>query len=178
MDIRPAQVSDGLAACELLCRSIVNGCAADHCNDQATIERWLKNKTPAIVESWFAWPAYFPLVAVADDAIVGVAMLSRPGRIALLHVDPLARLSGVGAALLQALEQHAAALGVSFMRVASTPSARAFFERNGYAETGVTNVAHGQAVVMSKPLSGRRRVRSAGTRRIFPHGNEAGMARM
>lgn len=166
IEIRPAQVSDGLAACELLCRSIVKGCVEDHRNDQAVIDRWLKNKTPTIVESWFAWPSYFPLVAVADEAIVGVAMLSRPGKIALLHVEPRARLSGVGSALLRALEQHATALGVSFMRVASTLSARPFFERNSYAESGTANVAHGPAIVMSKPLSGRRRVRSAAARRI------------
>jgi GNAT superfamily N-acetyltransferase len=47
---------------------------------------------------------YYPLVATVEGVVVGVAMLSRPGKIVLLHVDLAWRFSGIGTALLQALE--------------------------------------------------------------------------
>jgi GNAT superfamily N-acetyltransferase len=170
-EIRVATVGDAAAACEVLRRSILEGCVQDHRNDPLILARWLRNKTPDIVESWFAWPAHFPLVALADDDIVGVAMLSRPGKIVLLHVSPERRFAGIGTALLQALEARAARTGAPILRLASTFSAQRFYERHGYVAGGTTNTGYGTALVMSKHL-GRRYAVSKACRCGAPAGTD------
>jgi hypothetical protein len=49
MHIRDAVADDAPAACQVLRRSIVELCAADHGDDPAILAQWLANKTPEIV---------------------------------------------------------------------------------------------------------------------------------
>lgn len=56
-EIRVVTADDARAACEVLRRSILECCVDDHRNDPAILAKWLRNKTPEIVESWFVWPA-------------------------------------------------------------------------------------------------------------------------
>lgn len=152
IEIHLATAREAGAACEVLRRCILECCVEDHRNDPAVLAKWLGNKTPETIESWFAWPAHYPLVATVGDAVAGVAMLSRPGKIALLHVDPGRRLSGIGSALLQELERKARKSGVATLRVSSTFSARGFYESHGYDMQSTTNAAFGTALAMAKRL--------------------------
>lgn len=151
--IRLATASEAGAACEVLRRCIRECCVEDHRNDPAILGKWLRNKTPETVESWFAWPAHYPLVALVGDEVVGVAMLSRPGKIVLLHVDPAWRFSGIGTKLLNALEQKAQKSGVTTLRVASTFTARRFYEAHGFEVLSTTSAAYGTALSMAKRIT-------------------------
>lgn len=151
--IRLATASEAVAACDVLRRCIQECCVEDHRNDPAILRKWLRNKTPETVESWFAWPAHYPLVATVGDEVVGVAMLSRPGKIVLLHVDPAWRHAGIGSALLKALEEKAWKSGVATLRVTSTISARRFYESHGYDMLSTTSAAWGSALSMVKRIS-------------------------
>ena len=74
MDIRDANPSDAAAACEVLRRSISELCVADHGNDPTFLQRWLSNKTPAIVTSW---------IQQSDNSLLasGRALLHPGGRV-------------------------------------------------------------------------------------------------
>ncbi|OWW20168.1 GNAT family N-acetyltransferase [Noviherbaspirillum denitrificans] len=152
--IRLATAREADAACDVLRRSIQECCVEDHRNDPAVLGKWLRNKTRDTVESWFAWPAHYPLVATVGDEVVGVAMLARPGKIVLLHVDPVWRFTGIGSLLLQALEQKAQRSGVSTLRVTSTFTARGFYEAHGYEVLSKTSAAYGTALSMAKRIGG------------------------
>jgi GNAT superfamily N-acetyltransferase len=130
MRIREARVEDAAAACDVLRRSIVELCAADHGNDPALLDPWLANKTPENVLAWMAETHL--LVAEEDGRLLGVAGLSSAGRVTLNYVAPEARFRGVSAALLQALEDKAAQLGCRTCTLESTKTARRFYEARGY----------------------------------------------
>jgi hypothetical protein len=63
----------------------------DHKNDPAILEAWLGNKTPQMVANWFSSPTNFSLVAVSEGAVVGVALLTGAGKLALCYLLPEAR---------------------------------------------------------------------------------------
>jgi GNAT superfamily N-acetyltransferase len=130
MRIREARVEDAAAACEVLRRSIVELCAADHGNDPALLDPWLANKTPENVLAWMAETHL--LVAEEDGRLLGVAGLSSAGRVTLNYVAPHARFRGVSHALLCALEDKAAQLGCRTCTLESTKTARRFYEARGY----------------------------------------------
>src|SRR3954469_5746999 len=77
MRIREARVEDAPAACDVLRRSIVELCAADHGNDPALLDPWLANKTPENVLAWMAETHL--LVAEEQGRRLGAAGLSRAG---------------------------------------------------------------------------------------------------
>jgi len=141
--VRTARPSDAEAACRLLRAAIARTCAPDHGHDPDTLAAWLSNKTPSQVAAWIASAANHGLVAQADVAVTGIALLTRKGRIALLHVDPDRQLRGTGSALLAALERQARAWGLAELRVDATGSARGFFERHGYRPGAPVRTAYG-----------------------------------
>ena len=73
MEIRPAVPGDAVEACDVLRRSIRELCVEDHRNDEASLQRWLANKTPEHVLAWIASPGSHLLVAIEGGAIAGVA---------------------------------------------------------------------------------------------------------
>jgi GNAT superfamily N-acetyltransferase len=153
-NLRKAAAEDAEAACEVLRRSILECCLEDHRNDPAILEAWLSNKTPGNVRSWFSSAGY-AIVAEQEGRIVGVAMLSASGPIALNYLTPGARFQGIGRAMLRALETEAAARGITDLALTSTATAHEFYRRNGYADTGETSSAFGlTAHKMTKPLTG------------------------
>ena len=131
--IRRAVKSDAAAACEVVRRSIIELCAADHRGDRETLAKWLKNKTAAHFEDWIASDRSVALVAERAEAIVGVGLMNLSGAIHLLYVSPDARFSGVSKALLAALEEEAAAAGISDIRLESTVTAQRFYANAGYS---------------------------------------------
>jgi GNAT superfamily N-acetyltransferase len=153
IEIRVAKVGDAASACNVLCRSISECCTEDHRNDAAILAAWLDNKTPETVEAWFLSPSHFSLVATVDEKVVGVAMLTRAGKIVLCYVSPETRFTGIGKALLLALEKQAAEWGLRSVQVVSTITAKAFYLRNGFILGGTRKSAFGiDALSFSKGL--------------------------
>jgi len=136
MEIRDAVVEDAAAACDVLRRSIVELCVADHGNDAAILAQWLRNKTPEIVTSWIVRPDNSLLLAVEGDAILAVGSVTDAGEITLNYVSPDARLRGVSRTLLSALENRAVARGNVRWDLTSTETARGFYLANGYVVDG------------------------------------------
>lgn len=153
-EIRVAKPGDATAACNVLCRSISECCTEDHRNDTAILSAWLGNKTPETVESWFNLPSNFSLVAVRDNDIIGVAILTRAGKIVLFYVSPEMRFTGAGKALLQAMEAQAKEWGLRSLQVVSTITAKSFYLRNGFVLGCTKTSAFGiEALSFSKKLS-------------------------
>ena len=136
MQIRDARTEDALAACQVLRRSIVELCAADHRNDPRILARWLSNKTPEIVASWIAQSGNSVLLAVENGSILAVGSVADTGKITLNYVSLDARFRGVSRALLRALEARAAERGNTECTLTSTETARRFYRANGYVEDG------------------------------------------
>jgi GNAT superfamily N-acetyltransferase len=136
IDIRKAVPEDAPAACSLLRRSIEVGCEADHGRRPEVLDNWLGNKTPANVAAWFTIPTHYTLVAECDGQICGLALLTQAGKVSLCYVLPGVLRTGVGRALLAALEEQARVWNIRKLHLHSPPSASAFFERLGYANSG------------------------------------------
>lgn len=155
MEVRDAVVGDAAAAADVLRRSIVELCAADHRNDRAILARWLANKQPDIVAGWIAAPGNSVMVAVEASAILGVASMTDMGEITLNYVSPDARFRGVSRALLRALEERAAARGCVRCTLTSTATARHLYLDGGYVEDGTPTGEYGTVggYPMSKDLA-------------------------
>jgi GNAT superfamily N-acetyltransferase len=143
IDIRKAVPDDAPAACSLLRRSIEQGCQADHGHRPEILASWLGNKTPENVAAWFVSPANHALVAERDGQIAGLALLTQAGKVSLCYVLPAALRSGVGRALLAALEEQARVWNIRKLSLHSPASASAFFERHGYANAGKDKACFG-----------------------------------
>ena len=155
MKIRDAAPEDAAAACEVMRRSIVELCSADHRNDPAILGQWLANKTPEIFRSWIR-PDNALLIATENSHILAVSCVNNTGEITLNYVSPDARLRGVSSALLEALELRAMAWGRQKCTLKSTETARRFYLARGYSEDGLADGKFGMTSghPMSKPLKG------------------------
>lgn len=154
-EIRRAEAKDATAACEVLRRSIAECCVLDHKNDPAILGAWLGNKTPETVASWFASPTNYSLVAVEEGAVVGVALLTAAGKLALCYLLPEVRQRGAGKALLACVEQQACSWGVKALQLHSTASGEEFFARQGYLRAGNVRSPYGvDTVFFWKQLDG------------------------
>lgn len=151
--IRTAVPDDAKDACDVLRRSISECCEDDHRHDAEVLAAWLGNKTPDNVRCWFGAPANHSVVAIVDDRMAGVAVMTRQGKIVLFYVDPEMRFIGVGKAMLQALESQARDFGLANLQVNSTLTARCFYARNGYIEGATARTSYGaEGVLFSKRL--------------------------
>ena len=136
MDIRDATPEDADAACEVMRKSILELCAADHANDPTILASWLSNKKPEIVAGWSRQPGNSLLVAVESGAILGVGSVTDAGEITLNYVTPAARFRGVTRALLAALEKRAVERGNIRCTLNSTETAHRFDRSGGYTDDG------------------------------------------
>jgi putative acetyltransferase len=147
IDIRQAVPDDAQAACALLRRSIEDGCVADHNLRPEILQAWLSNKTAQNVAGWFMSATNFAVVAerTRDGArtLVGLALLNQAGKLALCYVEPDLLRSGVGSALLSAVEAQARAWNIGKLHMHSPGSASAFFERHGYMNAGKDKACYG-----------------------------------
>jgi len=147
--IRDAVPGDAESACQVMKRSILELCIADHENRPEILGRWLSNKTPEIVTSWIVNPKNSLLVAVNGDVIVGVGSVTDTGEITLNYVLPEARFQGISHALLKALESGAIERGNTKCTLTSTVTARRFYLSAGYSEQ--TSLVH-EIGVLSYPM--------------------------
>jgi GNAT superfamily N-acetyltransferase len=135
MEIRKATHADAQEGIQVLLRSIIELCTADHDGDEEAIAAWIANKTPQMWMSWTDQEATELFVAVDAGSIVGVGMLGRTGEIMLNYVSPDARWRGVSKALLAHMENEARTKHVLRCTLESTKTARAFYEAAGYGPT-------------------------------------------
>lgn len=153
IEIRTATSLDAASACRVLRRSIAECCIEDHRNNETILAAWLGNKTPETVKGWFQCQSHFSVVAVVNEEVVGVATLTRSGKVVLCYVTPEMRHTGAGKALLQALEAQAVRWGMDSLQLVSTVTARAFYLRNGYIEGGTSRTVFGiDAIAFSKRI--------------------------
>lgn len=137
MLIRKARSDEAAQACDVLRRSIVELCGADHHDDPAVMRLWLANKTPAVVKGWIAHPDNFVLVAVEEETVLAVGIVRQDGEITCNYVSPDARFRGVSKAMLAQLEATAREFGNASCNLISTETARRFYRACGYEEVGV-----------------------------------------
>lgn len=147
LEIRVAASTDADAACTVLRRSITECCDLDHKNDPAILDAWLGNKTPQMVANWFSSPTNFSLVALSEGQVVGVALLTGAGKLALCYLLPEARGQGVGKALLARMEEQACSWGVKALQLHSTATGQAFFGKLGYVDAGKVRSPYGVETV-------------------------------
>lgn len=153
--IRTAVPDDAKDACDVLRRSISECCEDDHHRDAAVLAAWLGNKTPDNVRCWFGAQANHSIVAIADDRMAGVAVMTRQGKIVLFYVSPEMRFIGAGKAMLQALESQARTWGLASLQVNSTLTARRFYAHNGFIEGVAAKTSYGvEGFHFSKRLAG------------------------
>jgi GNAT superfamily N-acetyltransferase len=143
--VRPAHLGDAAGAVDALRSSIMDLCVEDHQNDAATLAHWLRNKTVDDFERWLLEPTNF--VAVGDDGarVCGVGLIHQSGHVRLCYVRADRQRLGVGRALLSALEVQASSWGLNEIRITSSATARAFYEKHGYASDGESMPAFGVA---------------------------------
>jgi GNAT superfamily N-acetyltransferase len=174
LEIRIAAPTDADAACTVLRRSIEECCTLDHQNDPAILDAWLGNKTPQMVANWFSSPTNFSLVAVSEGAVVGVALLTGAGKLALCYLLPEARGRGIGKALLARMEEQACSWGVKALQLHSTATGQAFFAGRGYIEAGKVRSPYGvETVFFWKQLDDDATCPNAPKRKRFCNCNTA-----
>jgi GNAT superfamily N-acetyltransferase len=159
MKIRDAVPEGAEAACQVLRRSIIELCAADHRHDPAILEAWLSNKTPECVGSWITQPGSSVMVAVETCRILAVGRVDDSGHITLCYVSPDARFRGVSRALLGAMEARARERGNTRCTLESSETAHRFYLASGYADDGTPAGLFGTAsgYPMSKTLKSKTR---------------------
>lgn len=151
--IRTPSLDDANAICQVIRRSITECCAADHKNDPELIAAWLQNKTPAKVRGWLQTEGALAVVAEIQGAVVGFALASSLGEVMLCYLVPEVRFTGVGKAMLSAIERKAAAMGIDTLLLDSTRTARDFYLRYGFSPTGPAELAFGiEGYPMSKSV--------------------------
>ncbi len=88
MEIRVARTEDAEQACRVLRRSIQELCHADHNGDATRLADWLFNKTQENMAAWIRDPQSLVFVATEGGTILGVAAMTRTGKITLNYVSP------------------------------------------------------------------------------------------
>ncbi|MFY7864180.1 GNAT family N-acetyltransferase [Roseateles sp.] len=152
IEARDATVSDAIAICEIVRRSICECCVADHRRDPAALSAWLENKTPENASAWVQSLNSVAVVALRVDVVIGFA-LAKGDELALCYVVPEALHQGVGKALLRAIEFRLTSRGIRTLRLESTRTAEGFYSRNGFIASGPPQVWAGmEGFPMSKAL--------------------------
>lgn len=142
-DIRVAVAGDAPPLCNLLRRSIAEGCAPDHRDQPGVLDNWLSNKTPDKVATWIGASDKYMIVADSGGQLVGAALLTQAGKLALCYVHPAALRIGIGRAMLAAVEAQARSWDISKLHLHSPSSAAGFFARQGYTDGGRDKACYG-----------------------------------
>jgi GNAT superfamily N-acetyltransferase len=153
LQVRPATEGDATAACDVIRSSILECCGEDHRGDAAVLEEWLRNKTPEFVRRVILAPTAFSFVATLDRETVGFASAVKNGVVTLCYVAPVVRFTGVGKALLAAIEDRSAREGVASLSLESTRTARSFYARNGFIPEGPPILASSWPIAARTPAT-------------------------
>lgn len=156
MLIRRAVDSDAAAARRLHRDSIRQLCAADYPAD--VIAAWADGSSESRFAQRIAEQSFWVATDAAQLLAFGSVDIGR-NTLESLFVAPAARGKGLALQMLRHLERIAADAGIEVLRLDSSLTARAFYERHGYAAItgGVSRLrlSSGHEVVgvpMTKPL--------------------------
>lgn len=98
---------------------------------------WLSNKTLDNFRKWIdASDAYSVVAVSAIGDVVGFGRISRAAWVQMCYIVPEALHKGYGKAMLSAMEQQAVQWGLDIIKLNSSITAKAFYERNGYRLNG------------------------------------------
>lgn len=136
MLIRQATPEDAEAVAELLVRSIRELCGPDYDNDEKILAQWCANKTPENMRRGIEDPNNYWIVAIENEVIAGTALMTIAGEIRLCYILPEYLGLGIGKAMLNDLLRNARVLRLRKVTLESTRTAREFYRRNGFVETG------------------------------------------
>ena len=138
MLIRGVLPEDAGAIATLLIRSIREICGPDYDNDERILTAWCANKTPETMRREIQNPNSYWIVAVDNEVIAGTALMTITGEIHLCYLLPEYLGRGIGKAMLNDILRHARTLGLQNVTLESTRTAREFYHRSGFIETGAT----------------------------------------
>jgi hypothetical protein len=133
ISVRPAVLADADAMSDVLITSITALCVEDHGNRPEVVARWLANKTPEGVRTWFGNPENRMLVAERDGVVAATGGFNTKREVILNYVSPEHRFVGASTALLAAME---AGLGAGEATLTSTATAHRFYLARGWTDTG------------------------------------------
>ncbi len=106
-----------------------------------------------MVANWFVSTSNFSVVAIDSGVLVGVALLTRAGKLQLCYLLPEALHRGIGAAMLTQIEAQALQWGIKSLQMHSTATAAAFCERQGFIRSGQVTSSYGvETTFFWKPL--------------------------
>jgi GNAT superfamily N-acetyltransferase len=130
MTIRPANVDDADALCDLHVRSIRVLCAADYTPEQ--IEAWCRPKAPEKYRKAMTEGGETMFVAVEEDGSLAGFASFKGDELYAVYVAPESIRRGVGRRLLETVEAAARQAGTTQLRFRSTITAVEFYLRCGY----------------------------------------------
>lgn len=133
--LRRATVFDVFDISRILVQSITLLCRDDHRDDPRALAEWTSGKTAQDIRKWLDGDAEFWL-AEWNGQPGGVGAISSGGEVLLLYVAPSAIGQGIGAALLDRLEDRLRDAGHQTGFLVGTTTARAFYEARGWRGDG------------------------------------------
>jgi GNAT superfamily N-acetyltransferase len=148
LTIRPASVADVAALSDLIRRTVRLSNAGDYA--APVVELIAANHAPGKVAQRLVERDVF--VCLDGPRIIGTIGLGRD-KLRSLFVEPGLQGKGIGARLVAHLEAHARAAGVVELRLASSITARGFYQRLGYRLIRFDERADGSTFLMSKTLT-------------------------
>lgn len=129
IDLRPAQLEDAEAVCDVHIASIRILCAKDYTSDQ--IAAWVSNCTAENYRSAIEKMGETMFVAHKGETIVGFAALFE-NEIRAVYVHPNYTHKKVGMLLVEMLETAAVKRNIDKLKLSASTNAKAFYESRGY----------------------------------------------
>jgi ribosomal protein S18 acetylase RimI-like enzyme len=134
--IRLARLDEAEAIANLVRGSISELCFDTRDGDDATIDRWLANKTKDNIAAWIAAPDLSLFVIGCSTGLAAAGCYRDDGVILMNYVSPFYRFQGLSARMIDFLEASLAACGLATARLVSTRTAISFYERRGWQRYG------------------------------------------
>jgi predicted N-acetyltransferase YhbS len=145
LHIRPAKPADATAISAVIIQSLQQSNAADY--SAALIAQVEQSFTPERILALLEQRQV--LVAVLDQQVVATASL-QGNVVRSVFVVPGLQGTGVGRALMQAIEDLARQTGQALLRVPSSITAEAFYARLGYAKVREVMEGEERVIVMER----------------------------
>jgi GNAT superfamily N-acetyltransferase len=144
--VRAYRSADAAACCAVINRAVEE---MDGLNDAARRLIPTRN-TPSVLDAELV--NLYTIVCEVDGVCVGLGVL-HDAEIKRVYVDPDAQGSGVGDAIMSALEAEAIRRGLVRVRLEASPSSVSFYERRGYAPSVEERMAVGDAAFHFIPMT-------------------------
>lgn len=133
--IRRAVPDDAAPICRVAIAAVEAGWRQHY--EDPVIAAWVATSTPKAYRAVIEEAGCVTLVAEHGEGIVGFGVIRTTGqRIRALYVHPECAGSGVGTALLRALEEVARQSGLDRLHLDASLNAVGFYARAGYQEAG------------------------------------------